>query len=45
MQVLSDALRSRFDTEAHFVSPQVRSMLVPLEPDPTAATPGPDLAE
>lgn len=30
MQVISDALRSRFDTEAHFVSPQVRSMLVPI---------------
>lgn len=30
MQVISDALRSRFDTEAHFVSPQVRSMLAPM---------------
>ena len=29
MQVISDALRSRFDTEAHFVSPRVRSMLSP----------------
>lgn len=27
LQVISDALRSRFDTEAHFVSPQVRTML------------------
>jgi hypothetical protein len=27
VQVLSEALRSRFDTEAHFVSPQVRSLL------------------
>ena len=27
MQVISDALRSRFDTEAHFVSPQVRNLL------------------
>lgn len=29
MQVISDALRSRFDTEAHFVSPQVRTLLAP----------------
>jgi hypothetical protein len=27
LQVISEALRSRFDTEAHFVSPQVRSLL------------------
>ena len=27
LQVISDALRSRFDTEAHFVSPQVRNLL------------------
>lgn len=29
LQVISDALRSRFDTEAHFVSPQVRTLLSP----------------
>ncbi len=27
LQVISDALRNRFDTEAHFVSPQVRRLL------------------
>ncbi len=27
MQVISEALRSRFDTESHFVSPQVRTLL------------------
>jgi len=27
LQVISEALRSRFDTEAHFVSPQVRTLL------------------
>jgi len=39
IQVISDALRSRFDTEAHFVSPQVRSLLapVPVAPAPAAA--------
>lgn len=37
MQVISDALRSRFDTEAHFVSPQVRSMLG--SPHATATAP------
>ena len=45
MQVISDALRSRFDTEAHFVSPQVRSMLVPLASalaSPAATPPAPE---
>ena len=41
MQVISDALRSRFDTEAHFVSPQVRSMLGPAHATPTAPAASP----
>jgi len=56
LHVLSEALRSRFDTEAHFVSPRVRSLLTakPGEADPPSPTAspstapvasGPDLAE
>lgn len=38
VHVLSEALRSRFDTEAHFVSPRVRTLLTDA---PTPPSPGP----
>jgi len=47
LHVLSEALRSRFDTEAHFVSPRVRSLLTarPSEDRGAGSGSGPDIAE